>query len=94
MKFKIKETVEHQNIGGKIILIDEKITEELSPVTVFMEAGCGNIACYNFVDRREDFRDCFSIEGPELVFPYKLYYGKIDGLGYIVAEDELEEVEE
>ena len=24
-------------------------------------------------------------------FPYKTYYGKVNGLGYIVAEDELEE---
>ena len=43
----------------------------------------GNWACLNFTDRREDF-DCN--------FPHKLYYGKVNGLGYVVAEDELEEV--
>ena len=39
------------------------------------------MACYNFLRRRPDFNR---------EFPHKLYYGKVDGLGYIVAEDELE----
>lgn len=41
----------------------------------------GNWACHNFVMRRDDFRHDF---------PYKLYYGKVGGLGYVVAEDEFE----
>ena len=94
MKFRIKETVEHQNIGGKIITIDEKISKELTDEQVYMEGGFGNIACYNFAKRRPDFVECFMVEGPNLKFPHKLYYGKVGNLGYIVASDELEEVED
>lgn len=42
----------------------------------------GNPACLNFIIRRHDFK-------PD--FPHKLYYGKVGGLGYVVAEDEFEE---
>ena len=38
-----------------------------------------NIACLNFVERRTDFN---------LDFAHKLYYGKVEGFGYIVSEDE------
>lgn len=86
--YRVKDFVEHQGIGGKILTIDErdcKITDTLTNNNVFGEAMSGNWACKNFVDRRDDF-DCD--------FRYKLYYGHVEGLGYVVAEDEIEEVEE
>ena len=43
-------------------------------------ASEGNPACLNFVMRRCDFTSD--------KFPHKLYYGKVGGLGYVVAEDE------
>lgn len=78
---KIKNSVTHQDIGGKDFIVDEKITETLTNDSVFNMGMSGNWACYNFIHRRLDFRRDF---------PYKLYYGKVDGLGYIVAEDEFE----
>lgn len=77
----IKSHIFHQGIGGKTIIIDEQITETLTPDVVFEKAMTDNWACYNFVERRRDFNH---------EFKHKLYYGKVDGLGYIVAEDELE----
>ena len=38
-----------------------------------------NFATLNFILRRPDF---------DINFPYKLYYGKVGNLGYVVAEDE------
>lgn len=78
---KIKSHVKHQDIGGKNISIDPVITSQLCYDTVFNAAITGNIACYNFIGRRTDY---------SREFQHKLYYGKVDGLGYIVAEDELE----
>ena len=80
MKFIIKNEVTHQDIGGKEFIVDENITETLSNDEVFTQAVMGNWACKNFVDRRPDFNHNFD---------HKLYYGKVDGLGYIVAEDEI-----
>lgn len=80
----IKNKIKHQNIGGKKFIVDENITETLSNDEVFMNAVMGNWACKNFMDRRPDFNK---------LFEHKLYYGKVDGLGYIVAEDEFEEDE-
>lgn len=77
---KIVESVTHQGIGGKEFIIDEGVTITLNNDKVFDMAMTGNWACKNFVDRREDF-NCN--------FPHKLYYGKVGGLGYIVAQDEL-----
>ena len=78
---RIKPHVLHQGIGGKEIIIDFGITNTLTNDAVFNNGISGNPACYNFIRRRPDFnRD----------FPYKLYYGHVDNLGYIVAEDELE----
>ncbi len=78
---RIKPHVFHQGIGGKDFIIDYTITNGLTNDKVFNLGLGGNIACYNFLRRRPDFnRD----------FPHKLYYGKVDGLGYVVAEDELE----
>ena len=75
----ISSAIDHQNIGGKEFIVDEQITPTLTNWEVFMQATKGNWACYNFIKRREDF------DGD---FEHKLYYGKVDGLGYIVAEDE------
>lgn len=83
-KFRVKETVTHQGIGGNIIHIDDNVTKTLTCNEVFMQAMQGNWACKNFIDRRSDFK---------YDFPYKLYYGHVGALGYVVAEDELEEVE-
>lgn len=78
----IKDSILHQDIGGKEFVIDEKITNQLTNDYVFNNAICGNWACWNFVHRRQDFNHDF---------PHKLYYGKVDGLGYIVAEDEFKD---
>lgn len=82
VKKKIKHSVTHQCIGGKTFIVDDQISRKLTPDEVFNRAVMGNFACANFVNRRKDF-------GPD--FKHKLYYGKVDGLGYIVAEDEFEE---
>ena len=76
----IKNKVKHQNIGGKEFIVDEYITETLSSEEVYRQAITGNIACLNFINRRPDFDISH--------FEHKLYYGKVAGLGYIVAEDE------
>lgn len=82
----IKASILHQGIGGEIFTIDENITKTLTNDNVFENAFVnGNIACLNFVKRRPDFK---------CDFPHKLYYGKVHGLGYIVAEDELEKIKE
>ena len=78
---RIKPHITHQGIGGKEIVIDFAVTNTLNNDEVFNNGISGNPACYNFLRRRPDFnRD----------FPYKLYYGHVGNLGYIVAEDELE----
>jgi|GEM_PF-3509415 len=78
---KIKSSVTHQEIGGKDFIIDWDVSRRLTPASVLNRAKNGNIACYNFVNRRPDFDE---------KFPYKLYYGKVGMLGYIVSEDEFE----
>ncbi len=86
----IKESVTHQDIGGKILMVDDRdqrITDTLTKDMVISNALEGNFACMNFIERRQDF-DPESI----LDFPHKLYYGHVGGLGYVVAEDEIEEV--
>ena len=75
-KYKIKKEVNHQGIGGKYI----RVEMELTPNEVDTQALNGNIACYNFCFRREDFLPDFN---------KKLYYGHVGNLGYIVCEDEL-----
>lgn len=82
---KIKRQVMHQEIGGKDIRIDWEVSRRLTPQSVFNRANNGNIACKNFIERRPDFN-------PE-TFPYKLYYGKVGIYGYVVSEDELEELD-
>lgn len=75
-KYTIKNSVKHQNIGGKKIYLEM----ELTPNEVDTQALNGNIACYNFFLRRDDFLPDFN---------KKLYYGHVGNLGYIVCEDEL-----
>lgn len=83
---RIKPHVMHQDIGGKEFTVDEGITKDLTNDKVFtMGMVNGNFACYNFIQRRRDFKHDF---------PHKLYYGKVGGLGYILSEDELEPKEE
>ncbi len=82
----IKDSVQHQGIGGKKFIVDEQITETLSNEEVCRQSIMGNIACINFINRRKDFTDILTNH-----FEHKLYYGKVDGLGYIVAEDEFKE---
>lgn len=74
---KIKDFVNHQDIGGKEISIER----ELTPDEVDEKAMAGNIACLNFCLRRNDFL-------PE--FNKRLFYGHVGNLGYVVCEDELE----
>lgn len=78
MKRIIKKEITHQNIGGQEFNIEMEVS---SDDVAFKGILQGNWACRNFIDRRPDF-DC--------TFPYKLYYGKVGNLGYIVSEDELE----
>jgi len=78
--YKIKENVEHQEIGGKTIVLER----ELTPDEVDDNAMGGNIACLNFCMRRDDFLPDFN---------QKLYYGHVGFLGYVVCEDELETTE-
>lgn len=93
MKYKVKEHVTHQNIGGKEIKIDFEVSID----EVLSRAAMGVIGCYNFMTRRPDIN---------LNCNKKLYYGHIynrvkysknhpwiEGwLGYVVCEDELEKV--
>lgn len=76
----IKNEIKHQDIGGKEFIVDENITETLSPEEIFRQAYSGNFACMIFIRRRSDFE-------------HKLYYGKVNGLGYIIAEDEFKKGE-
>ncbi len=81
--FEIDKSIDHQGIGGKILRIDardQRITDDLTNEQVLKEE---NFATYNFVERRRDF---------DINFPYKLYYGHVDGLGYVLAEDEIKEI--
>lgn len=75
---KIKSDVKYRDLGGKTIQIEREV-----PVRDLMElASRGNWAVYNFIDRRPDIH---------WDYPLKIYYGHVGNLGYVVAEDELEE---
>lgn len=74
---KLKKNFSYRNLGGKTFNIEFEV-----PIReVVKKSFEGNWACYNFMERRTDFNADFK---------HKLYYGKVDGLGYIIAEDELE----
>lgn len=73
----IKESITHQNIGGKEIVIEGKVSfQEIVVSAVFN----GNMACKNYLDRRDNAVD---VE--------RHYYGKVGNLGYIVGCDEFVE---
>ena len=74
----VKQNIKHQNIGGKRI----EIEFELSKDDVIKREKEGNWPCFDFITRREDFNS--------ISFDKKLYYGKINNLSYIVADDEIE----
>ena len=74
---RLKKNFSYRNLGGKPFHVEFEVPK----MEVFRRANEGNWACHNFIERRNDM---------DQFFPHKLYYGKIDGLGYIVAEDELE----
>ena len=77
MKYIVKESVKHQDIGGKEfeLTFDDVLDTDLRKM---------NIAMYNFVLRRMDLDEC---DGK-----LRIYYGHVGNLGYYVAEDELIEV--
>lgn len=74
---KLKKNFTYRNLGGKTFQIEFEVSKN----EVLQRATEGNWACYNFMERRKDFN---------YTWTKKLYYGKIDGLGYIIAEDELQ----
>ena len=78
MKAIINENVEHQDIGGKEIIIEKTMTFDDILDTNFNKMP---IAMYNFVMRRFDL----GIENGRM----KVYYGHVGFLGYFVAEDEI-----
>lgn len=75
---KIKESVKHQGIGGKEILLEKKLSlnEVLEQDT---------IAAFNFAKRRLDLVSKSDKECDKIT----IYYGHVGNLGYFVAEDEL-----
>ncbi len=76
-KRRVIEDVTHQGIGGKEITLEFGLSVD----EVFHLCVCeGNWACKNFLDRRKDITGAYK---------GKLYYGKVEGLGYIVTEEEL-----
>lgn len=80
MKCKIKKCVKHQNIGGKVMTIEKMLTAD----DIEEEIKRGNIACVNFVMRRDDF---------DINFNKICFYGYVKkgivNLGYVVCEDEV-----
>ena len=75
---KLKKDFTYRGLGGKTFQIEFEVSKEEVVTKALTE---GNWACYNFMERRKDFNTFWT---------QKLYYGKIDGLGYIIAEDELQ----
>ena len=83
-EYKIKETVTHQKIGGEIFYPEFKLDFDEVVHNAIYE---NNIACMNFLKRRTEL---YKIKNK--IF----YYGKVKQkefyLGYVVCEDELEEM--
>ena len=75
---RIKDTVKYRDIGGKTIVIDREVP--VRDLTKYKENG--NWAVLNFLDRRPDIN---------WGYDKKIFYGHVGNLGYVVAEDELEE---
>lgn len=74
---KIKKDFKYRDLGGKTIDIEYTI----SNFDIVKKLSEGDWICYNFIDRRPDF---------DAWFTHTLYYGKVDGMSYIISEDELE----
>ena len=73
----LKDSIEHQGIGGKEIVIEGEVHfSDIVSSAVFN----GNWACKNYLDRREDAVDI-----------KRHYYGKVGALGYLVGSDEFKE---
>jgi len=81
MKYIIKDSVKHQNIGGKEFIKEFDFTFDDILDTDFKKM---NIAMYNFILRRMDLEES---DGK-----MKVYYGHVGDFGYYIAEDELIEV--
>lgn len=75
---KIKESVKHQGIGGKEILLEKKLS-----LNEVLEQN--TIAAFNFAKRRLDLVSKSDKECAKII----CYYGHVGNLGYFVAEDEL-----
>ena len=80
----IDPKVTHQGIGGKEIIIEREMT-----IGDILDTNFNNmpIAMTNFIMRRTDIID-------EKHENMKVYYGHVGYLGYFVAEDEIEFIEE
>lgn len=78
-KYKVKKKVKHQDIGGKEFVAEFEVT----PDEIDERAMKGNPACLNFAIRRDDFLPDFN---------KKCFYGHVEYLGYVLCEDELEEI--
>ena len=76
---KVKDNITHQGIGGKTIVISREGT--LSYI-LDLNMSDYTIAVFNFV-RRYNIMDIKDENK-------KLYYGHVNGLGYFVAEDEID----
>ena len=80
----INKKVEHQNIGGKEIILEKELMVKDLLDTNFNEMP---VAMINFIKRRLDFID-------EKNEDKKVYYGHIGDFGYFVAEDEIEMIKD
>lgn len=75
---KLIDSIKHQNIGGKYIVLER---EGKMSYALDMPFDKMTIALYNFVNRYN------VLEANE---DMKLYYGHVGNLGYFVAEDEID----
>lgn len=78
-KAKLIDNIEHQGIGGKVIILEREMS-------FFTVAGMSTIAVWNFVNRRMDL----STKAISDWHNIKCYYGHVGNLGYFVAEDEID----
>ena len=77
----INKNIEHQDIGGKKIIIEKELTIDDVLDKDFKEM---TIAMYNFIMRRMDLME-------EEYGERKVYYGHVGELGYFVADDEIKD---
>ena len=77
----INKNIEHQDIGGKKIIIEKELTIDDVLDKDFKEM---TIAMYNFIMRRMDLME-------DKYGNRKVYYGHVGELGYFVADDEIKD---